>query len=98
MNLKELIFTEGNSVALRYLDDGDAVYDLIQATDGYVLNVRLLTFRVPREDLRGATFNLHDSPKFFMRWIRKELERQEEAERILKQAQKDWAERNDTDA
>lgn len=97
MKLKDLIFTEGNSVSLSHLDDGDAVYDLIQATDGHVLNVRLLTFTVPREDLRGATFKLHDSPKFFMRWIRKELEHQEEAARILEQARKDWAERNDTD-
>jgi hypothetical protein len=87
VGLKELIFTEGNQVSLQHIDDGDAVYRLLNKQ-----NAALLDFRVPKEDLRGATFKLWDSPKVFMRWIRKELERQEDEQKMIEQARKDWAE------
>lgn len=90
MTLKELIFTEGNFVTLREIDDGDAVYWLY-SEDGPMSQL-LLQFKVPKEDLRGAVFKLHDSPKFFMRWIRKAVQQKEEQEKLIAQAKKDWEE------
>lgn len=87
MTVKELVYTEGHVVVLSKIDNGDAVYYLM-APPGELL----MTFRVPKEDLLGAVFNLTDTPKVFMRWIRKELERQKQEAEMIERAKKDWAE------
>lgn len=92
MTLKDLVFTEGNFVTLRKIDDGDAVYWLYSEGAQDSMTRLLLEFKVPKEDLRGAEFKLHDSPKFFMRWIRKALELKQEEEQMIAQAKKDWEE------
>lgn len=85
--IKDLIFTEGNFVELRNVVDGCLFYDLMDKENRILLN-----FPVPPEDQLGATFEVHDSPKLFMRWIRKELERRENERKMIEQARKDWEE------
>lgn len=85
--LKELVFGVDNFVSLRHIDDGDAVYELRTGADGHIL---LMTFTVPRDDLRGAQFAIRDTPKLFMRWIRKELERRDAESELIKRAREDW--------
>lgn len=87
-SIKELVFAPNNEAVLNRIDDGDAIYDLNQSlADG---TYTLIQFRVPKEDLRGAVFNLRDTPKVFMRWIRKELERQKAEEEMIAKAREDW--------
>ena len=69
MNLKDLVFNPDHAVFLTEVENGDLCYILINDdTDD-----ELLKFRVPKEDLLGATFPACDTPKVFMRWIRKAL-------------------------
>lgn len=85
MTIKDLVFTPGHMVHLLRVEDGDLVYMLTNAQ-----NAELLTFPVPAADLRGATFQLTDTPKVFMRWIRRELERRTQAAELIEQARKEW--------
>lgn len=85
--IKDLVFGEGNYVELRNVVDGHLFYD-VMAKSGHVL----FAFSVPPEDQIGATFECQDSPKLFMRWIRKEIERRENEKAMIEQARKDWAE------
>jgi hypothetical protein len=85
MSLKNLVFAEGNYVALDRVEDGHLVYNLLDKDRG-----GLMEFKVPPEDQRGATFHLTDTPKLFMRWIRKEVERQKQEEALLEEARKVW--------
>lgn len=87
MGIKELVFGNGNYVSLRNVIDGHLFYDLLNDSEQ---NSLLFTFSVPPEDQIGATFEVQDSPKLFMRWIRKELVRREEEQKMIEQARKDW--------
>ncbi len=84
-SVKELVFGEGNYVALEFVENGELVYNLFDANAEM-----LLEFKVPPADQLGATFNLTDSPKMFMRWIRKELEAQAAEKLRLDTARTEW--------
>lgn len=84
MTIKELIFTEGHTVSLQRIDNGHAVYWLMNAAGRMELE-----FRVPPEDLRGATFKLTDTPRFFMRWVRHRLNEIEDERIMIEQARKE---------
>jgi hypothetical protein len=83
--LKEIVFGEGNIVSLQRIENGEVVYHVLNKQ-----NATLISFRIPYADQLGATFELIDSPKFFMRWIRKELERRDAEAEFVKQAKEDW--------
>jgi hypothetical protein len=85
--IKDLVFGEGNYVELRNVVDGHLFYDILTKTDHVIYS-----FSVPPEDQIGATFESRDTPKLFMRWIRKEIARREEEQKMIEQARKDWAE------
>lgn len=89
MTIKELVLGEGNVVRLHYVEDGEIHYELVNRQ-----NAVLLSFKIPHEDQLGATFTLYDSPKFFMRWIRKELERQEAEKKMIETAREEWKREN----
>lgn len=65
MSIKELI---KGRVNFQYFRKGNLYY---QTESGFL-------FPVPVEDTGDATFSKEDKASFFMRWIRKELERQAE--------------------
>ncbi len=85
--IKELVWGEGNWVKLGSVEDGHLVYDVLNKQ-----NASLLEFRVPPADQLGATFHLTDTPKVFMRWIRKEIEKQVAEAAHVEEARKLWAE------
>lgn len=85
MSMKELVFGEGNFVTLERVENGHIIYLLLNED-----NTVLLEFKVPPADQLGATFELHDSPKVFMRWIRKELEVQAAEKLRLETARAEW--------
>lgn len=89
MTLKELVFNPEHYVSLHSIDDGDAIYHVCEFSTMLGENT-LLTFRVPKDDLRGAVFQRQDSPKLFMRWIRKELERKATEDEMIRKAREDW--------
>lgn len=84
--IKDIVFGQGNVVELMGVEDGALVYRAI--SKGH----RPLEFRIPHEDLRGASFKLHDSPKLFMRWIRKAVLQEEQDLANIEQERKDAAE------
>lgn len=84
-SLKELVFGDGNCVALEYVENGELVYNLFDENAEM-----LLEFRVPPADQLGATFHLTDSPKMFMRWIRRELELKKLDEALREDARIAW--------
>lgn len=86
MSLKDMVFGDGMFVSLEEVRDGHLVYNLV-GPPGIVL-----TFQVPPEDQLGAVFPLSDTPKTFMRWIRKERERLVEDEKYREEARRKWAE------
>lgn len=85
MTLKDLVFGYGMSVDLKSVDDGHLVYSVTNA-----MREEVLEFKVPPDDQRGASFALHDTPKFFMRWIRKGLEQQELEKIRLEEGRRAW--------
>lgn len=85
MKVKDLVFGEGNWVRLARVENGHLIYSVLSK-----LNVPLIEFKVPPEDQLGATFSLIDTPKVFMRWIRKEIERQDAEEKMIAKAREDW--------
>ena len=85
MSLKDLVFGEGNWVGLVCLDDSSLIYKLFDKTD-----TELLEFSIPKEDFPGATFKVKDTPKVFMRWIRKEVERQKVEQLQIEEARAAW--------
>jgi hypothetical protein len=85
MSVKDLVWGEGSYVALDRVENGSLVYNLLDKNRG-----PLLEFRVPHADQLGATFQLTDTPKLFMRWIRKELERQKQEEALLEEGRIAW--------
>lgn len=85
--IKDLVFGEGNYVELRRVIDGHLFYEVMHKAAGCIF-----TFSVPPEDQVGATFEVNDSPKLYMRWIRKEVERRNKEQEMIEQARKDWAE------
>lgn len=84
MNLKEIVFGEGMGVSLQRVEDGRLIYNVLNGQNAVVL-----TFSVPHADQLGATFPLTDSPKMYMRWIRKELERRAEEEKLIEEGRRE---------
>ncbi len=87
--IKALVWGEGNYVALERVENGDLVYNVHGPDRGM-----LIEFKVPHADQLGATFHLTDTPKVFMRWIRKEVLRQDEEQKMIDQARADWEKEN----
>jgi hypothetical protein len=84
-SIKDLVWGEGNYVKLDRVENGCLVYNLLDKDRG-----PLLEFTVPPQDQLGATFQLTDTPKLFMRWIRKEVERQKQEEARLEEGRIAW--------
>lgn len=52
-------------------------------------------FRIPLEDVAGAVFPATDeNPKYYMRWIRKQLEVDAEQKKTIADAKAAWQEEN----
>lgn len=83
--IRDLVFTPFNYVELHSVIDGHLQYNLRNG-DGAVI----FSFSVPPEDQVGATFYASESPKLFMRWIRKEIERRETERLMIEKAKEDW--------
>lgn len=82
--IRDLVFTLDNRVELHSVVDGHLQYNVRNHTND------VFSFSVPPEDQIGATFYADDSPKLFMRWIRKEIERRESEQLMIKKAKEDW--------
>jgi len=85
MDIKGLVWGEGNYVALDRVENGNLVYNLLDKNRG-----TLLKFKVPPADKLGATFQLTDTPRLFMRWIRKELETRKQEEVLREEGRIAW--------
>lgn len=88
MSIKDLIFTEGNIVSLKRVENGSLVYGLFNAAGREELE-----FKVPPADLAGATFQLSDSPAYFMRWVRHRLNEIEDERIMIEEARKEQEKR-----
>ena len=84
-SIKDLVWGEGNYVALDRVENGSLIYNLLDKDRG-----PLLEFKIPPEDLLGATFHLTDTPRLFMRWIRRELELRKLEEALREDARIAW--------
>ncbi len=84
MNLKEIIFGGTMTISLQRVEDGKLIYDVLNRQNAVVL-----TFAVPHADQLGATFPLTDSTRMYMRWIRKELERRAEEEKLIEEGRRE---------
>jgi len=74
--LKALV-KDGQLATFEYYRDGILYYSVNTGTEPYALDVHhksVFLFRVPTEDVKGASLKATEKAIHLMRWIRKELD------------------------